>query len=123
MRGITISIFILSIAIFSGFMATSGVNQELGVGVSPGLDDEAETVDDELGGDQDLAERGENSGLLGFSIFAAKQLTVLFVLVGSIQSILSTWGLHPALAAGIELIARVTQGLMLIWVARGLVGE
>lgn len=122
MRGVTISIFILCVAIFGGFMAT-GVNDQLGVGMNTGLDDEAEQVEGQLGGEQNLAERGGNSGMLGFSVFAVKQLAVLFVLVGSITSTLAGWGLPMSLAAGIELIARVIQSLMLIWVARGLVGE
>ena len=122
MRGITISIFILCVAVFGGFMAT-GVNEEIGVSMSSGLQDESERVEGQLGGDQNLAERGGNSGLLGFSVFAVKQLAVLFVLVGSITSTLAGWGLPMSLAAGIELIARVIQSLMLIWVARGLIGE
>lgn len=122
MKGVTISIFILCVAVFSGFMV-AGVNDELGMGMTTGLQDEAEHVDEQLGGDQNLSERGGNSGMLGFSVFAVKQLAVLFVLVGSITSVLATWGLPIQLAAGIELIARVIQSLMLIWVARGLVGE
>jgi len=122
MKGITISIFILCVAVFSGFMA-AGVNDELGIGMTTGLQDDAERVDEQLGGDQNLSERGGNSGLLGFSVFAVKQLSVLFILIGSITSVLSTWGLPMQLAAGIELIARVIQSLMLIWVARGLIGE
>ena len=122
MRGITISIFILCVAVFSGFMA-AGVNDALGLGMTTGLQDEANQVDNQLGGDQNLSERGGNSGMLGFSVFAFKQLTVLFVLVGSIKSVLAMWGLPIQLAVGIELIARVIQALMLIWVSRGLVGE
>ena len=122
MRGVTISIFILCVAVFSGFMA-AGVNDELGIGMTTGLQDEADQVNKQLGGDQNLSERGGNSGMLGFSVFAVKQLAVLFVLVGSVTSVLAGWGLPMALAAGIELIARVIQSLMLIWVARGLVGE
>ena len=123
MRGITIAIFILCVAVFSGFMATAGVNEELGIDMSPGLGDEADQVNEQLGGDQDLSERGGNSGMLGFSVFAVKQLAVLTVLVGSVTSVLSSLGLPVSLAAGIELIARAIQSLMLIWVARGLVGE
>jgi hypothetical protein len=122
MRGVTISIFILCVAVFSGFMA-AGVNDELGIGMTTGLQDEADQVNEQLGGDQNLSERGGNSGMLGFSVFAVKQLAVLFVLVGSVTSVLAGWGLPISLAAGIELIARVIQSLMLIWVARGLVGE
>lgn len=122
MRGVTISIFILCVAVFSGFMA-AGVNDELGIGMTTGLQDEADQVNKQLGGDQNLSERGGNSGMLGFSVFAVKQLAVLFVLVGSVTSVLAGWGLPISLAAGIELIARVIQSLMLIWVARGLVGE
>lgn len=123
MRGITISIFILCVAVFSGFMAASGVNDHLGIGMTTGLQDEKTKVASELGGEQNLAERGGNSGMLGFSVFAVKQLAVLFLLVGSISSVLSGWGLNASLAVGIELIARVIQALMIIWVARGLVGE
>lgn len=123
MRGVTIAIFILCISVFAGFMATSGVNDELGIGMDPGLEDEANQVSEQLGGEQDLSERGGNSGMLGFSVFAVKQLTVLTVLVGSVTSVLSGLGLPVSLAAGIELIARVIQSLMIIWVARGLVGE
>jgi hypothetical protein len=122
MRGVTISIFILCVAIFGGFMAT-GVNDHLGVGMNTGLGDEAEQVEGQLGGEQNLAERGGNSGMLGFSVFAVKQLAILFVLAGSITSTLAGWGIPMSLAAGIELITRVVQSLMLIWVARGLVGE
>jgi hypothetical protein len=122
MRGVTISIFILCVAVFSGFMA-AGVNDELGISMTTGLQDEADQVNEQLGGDQNLSERGGNSGMLGFSVFAVKQLAVLFVLVGSVTSVLAGWGLPISLAAGIELIARVIQSLMLIWVARGLVGE
>lgn len=122
MKGITISMFILCVAVFGGFMA-AGVNDHLGVSMSTGLQDEADQVEGQLGGEQNLAERGGNSGMLGFSVFAIKQLTVLFVLVGSITSTLGGWGTPIALAAGIELIARVAQSLVVIWVARGLVGE
>lgn len=122
MRGITISIFVLCVAVYGGFMA-AGVNDHLGVSMSTGLNDEAQHVEDQLGGDQNLSERGGNSGMLGFSVFAVKQLAVLFVLAGSITSTLAGWGTPMALAAGIELIARVIQSLMIIWVARGLVGE
>jgi len=123
MRGVTISIFILCVAVFGGFMAAGGVNDQLGVGMKTGLQDEQQQVADQLGGQQNLADRGGNTGLLGFSVFAVKQLAVLFVLVGSVTSVLAGWGLPMSLAAGIELIARVIQSLMLIWVARGLVGE
>lgn len=123
MRGITISIFILCVAVFGGFMATSGLNAQVGISMTSGLQDEAQHVEGQLGGDQNLAERGGNSGMLGFSVFAVKQLAVLFVLVGSITSTLAGWGLPMSLAAGIELIARVIQSLMLVWVARGLIGE
>ena len=122
MRGVTISIFILCVAVFSGFMA-AGVNDELGIGMTTGLQDEADQVNEQLGGDQNLSARGGSSGMLGCSVFAVKQLAVLFVLVGSVTSVLAGWGLPISLAAGIELIARVIQSLMLIWVARGLVGE
>lgn len=123
MRGITISVFILCVAIFGGFMAAAGVNYHLGISMDTGLQDEAEQVDEELGGDQNLSERGGNSGMIGFSVFALKQLAVLFVLVGSITSTLASWGLPISLAAGLELIARIAQSLTLIWVARGFVGE
>jgi hypothetical protein len=122
MRGVTISIFILCVAVFGGFMA-AGVNQDLGVSMNTGLQDEADQVDEKLGGDQNLNERGGNSGMLGFSVFAVKQLAVLFVLVGSIFSTLAGWGMPVELAAGIELIARVIQSLLIIWVARGISGE
>jgi len=122
MRGVTIAIFVLCVAVFSGFMAT-GVNDQLGISMTGGLQDEAQHVDEKLGGDQNLSERGGNSGMLGFSVFAVKQLAVLFVLIGSITSVLASWGLPMALAGGIELIARVIQSLMLVWVARGFVGE
>lgn len=122
MRGITISIFILCLAVFGGFMAT-GVNSELGIDMTPGLGDEAQQVNESLGGDQELSERGGNSGMLGFSVFAVKQLAVLFILPSSITSILVGWGVPISLASGIELIARVIQYLAIIWVARGLIGE
>lgn len=126
MRGATIGIFLLCLSVFSGFMA-AGVNQELGVGMDTGLQDEANQVDEELGGEQNLADRGGTTGLLGFAVFAIKQLAVFSVMIGSIASVISTWGQnHPAivaLAVGIEMIARVIQALMIIWIARGLSGE
>lgn len=122
MRGATIAIFILCIAVFGGFMA-AGVNDALGIGMNSGLQNDAERVNESLGGDQNLNERGGNSGMLGFSVYAVKQLAVLFVLVGSITSTLAGWGAPVELARGIELVARVIQSLMLIWVARGLNGE
>jgi hypothetical protein len=121
MRGVTISMFVLCVAIFAGFMAT-GVNQELGLGLTTDLDDEANETSEQLGGEQGLSERG-GSGLLGFSVYAVEQLTVLFTLIGSIASILTAWGVPVQLAAGIELIARVIQALAIVWMARGVIGE
>ena len=126
MRGITIAIFMLCVAVFSGVMA-AGVNQELGLGLTTDLNDETQRVNESLGGDQNLSERGGGTGLLGFAIFAVKQLAVFGVLVGSIASVILAWGPpHPAfvaLAVGIELIARVIEALGLIWIARGVIGE
>mgnify|MGYP000297651883 CR=1 FL=1 len=126
MRGITIAIFMLCVAVFSGVMA-AGVNQELGLGLKTDLNDEAEQVNDTLGGQQNLSERGGATGLLGFAVFAVKQLAIFGLLVGSIASTIMAWGPpHPALiaiAVGIELIARVIEGLGLIWIARGVIGE
>lgn len=122
MRGATIAIFILCVGVFGGFMA-AGVNDALGIGMNSGLQNDAERVNESLGGDQNLNERGGNSGMLGFSVYAVKQLAVMFVLVGSITSTLISWGTPVELARGIELLARVIQSLMLIWVARGLNGE
>jgi len=126
MRGITIAIFMLCVAVFSGVMA-AGVNQELGLGLTTDLNDETQQVNDTLGGDQNLSERGGGTGLLGFAIFAVKQLAVFGVLVGSIANVILAWGPpHPAfvaLAVGIELIARVIEALGLIWIARGVIGE
>jgi hypothetical protein len=126
MRGITIAIFMLCVAVFSGVMA-AGVNQELGLGLTTDLNDETQRVNDTLGGDQNLSERGGGTGLLGFAVFAVKQLAVFGVLVGSIASVILAWGPpHPAfvaLAVGIELIARVIEALGLIWIARGVIGE
>jgi hypothetical protein len=126
MRGITIAIFMLCVAVFSGVMA-AGVNQELGLGLTTDLNDETQRVNESLGGDQNLSERGGGTGLLGFAIFAVKQLAVFGVLVGSIANVILAWGPpHPAfvaLAVGIELIARVIEALGLIWIARGVIGE
>lgn len=126
MRGATIAIFMLCVAVFSGVMA-AGMNDELGVGMKTGLDDDADQVNEQLGGSQNLSERGGQTGLLGFAVFAMKQLAVFSVLIGSIASVILAWGPpHPAfiaLAVGVEMIARMIQALMLIWVARGLNGE
>lgn len=126
MRGVTIAIFMLCLAVFSSVMA-AGVNQELGLGLNTGLDDETEQVNSTLGGNQNLSERGGATGLLGFAIFAVKQLAVFGVLVGSIASTILAWGppnpAFVALAVGIELIARVIEALGLIWIARGVIGE
>jgi hypothetical protein len=123
MRGITISIFILCVAVFGGFLAASGANDHLGVGMKTGLQDEAEQVNQSVGGDQNLSERGGNSGMLGFSVFALKQLAVLFLLPSSIMSVLTSWGMPVSLASGIEMLARVIQGFVGIWIARGMNGE
>lgn len=123
MRGITISIFILCVAVMGGFMATGGVNDAIGVSMSTGLQDDAQQVEDRLGGQQELSERGGDTGMLGFTVFAVKKISILFVLIGSITSGLAGWGAPLSIAAGIELIARVIQSLTLIWLARGIVGE
>lgn len=126
MRGATIAIFMLCLSVFGGFMAV-GVNDELGIGMRTGLQDEADQVDSQLGGQQNLADRGGTTGLLGFAVFAIKQLAVFSVMIGSIASLIAAWGQHHpaivALGAGIEMIARVIQALMIIWIARGLSGE
>jgi hypothetical protein len=125
MRGVTLAIFMLCLAVFSGVMA-AGVNQELGIGVSTGLQDEAEQVDARTG-QQDISERGGQTGLLGFSVYAVKQVAVFGVMIGSIASVIQSWGPSipavTALAVGIEMIARVTQMLMIVWIARGFAGE
>lgn len=126
MRGIAIAIFMLCLSVFGGFMA-AGVNDELGIGMQTGLQDEADQVDSQLSGEQNLADRGGSTGMLGFAVFAVKQLAIFGVMIGSIASVISAWGQHhPAivvLAVGIEMIARVLQSLALIWIARGLSGE
>lgn len=123
MRGITIAVFILCVSTFGGFMASSGLNDHLGVGMDTGLQDETQKVNDTVASEQNLSERGGNSGLLGFAVFAVKQLAVLFILVGSITSTLASWGFPISLAAGIETLARIIQGFALIWIARGIIGE
>lgn len=127
MRGATIAIFLLSISVFGGFMAVGGgVNDQLGVGMQTGFQDEADQVAGQLGGEQNLSDRGGTTGLLGFAVFAIKQLAVFSILIGSIASTIAMWGQHNpsivALGLGIEMIARVVQALMIVWVARGLNG-
>lgn len=122
MRGVTFAIFIVCASVFSGFMA-AGVNQQLGLSMNSGLQDDAQQVEEQLGGDQQLNDRGGSSGLLGFAVYSMGKLGELFVVVGSIHSTLSVWGAPTSLAAGIELIVRIIQSLAIVWVARGVIGE
>lgn len=126
MRGPTIAIFLLCLAVASGVMA-AGVNQELGLGLKSGLEDDAQTVNDTMGGNQNLSERGGGTGLLGFAVFAMKQVAIFSVLIGSIAGVILAWGppnpAYIALAVGIEMVARVIQALALVWIARGVIGE
>lgn len=124
MRGVTIGIFLLCLAVFSGFMA-AGVNSALGVGMTGGLQEPADDTSDDLSGDQDLAERGGQGGLLGFAVYAMRVLSGFFSVYNSISAVFATYagGRFMVLWNGIQMLVVTTGTLMIVWVARGVIGE
>lgn len=125
MRGVTIALFLLSLSVFGTFMGAAGVNDALGVGMNSGLKGPAQETTEELNGAQKPSERGGAQGLLGFAVYAMRALSSFFNLFGSVGAILKSWGLwrYPSLANGIQMLVVTTGSLMLIWTARGVIGE
>jgi len=126
MRGVTIAIFLLCLSVFGTFMAAPGsINDTLGIGSSTGLEEPASDVGEDFEGDQRPSERGGATGILGFAVYAMKALGNFFTLFTSIASMLNTLsgGRFMALWNGIQLIVVVIGTLMLIWIARGVIGE
>lgn len=124
MRGVTIGIFLLCLSVFSGFMA-GAVSPALGVGMSGGLQDSANQTSDDLSGDQDLSDRGGQGGLLGFAVYAMDVLSGFFAVYHSVESMFATFagGRFMGLWQGIQMLVVVIGTLMIVWVARGLIGE
>jgi len=126
MRGVAIAIFLLCLSVFGTFMAAPGsVNDTLGIGSSTGLEEPRDDVEENFAGEQRPSERGGNSGLLGFAVYAMQALGNFFSLYTSIGTMFKTMagGRFAPLWNGIQLIVVVIGTLMLVWVARGLIGE
>lgn len=122
MRGVTIAFGLLCLAVFSTFMAASGLNAVLGVSMHTNIADDAQRIDDNINSDQELSD-SPGDGLFGIAVFAAQQLGTFFLMFGAVSSLLSGWGLPPSLASGIQILVSTTGTLALIWTARGLIGE
>jgi hypothetical protein len=124
MRGVTIAIFLLCVAVFGSFMA-SGVNDALGIGQQTGLNNAQENVSSEFDKEQRPSDQGGGGGLLGYATYAIRALTVFMGLLGSLGSLLTSMagGRYTVLWTGIGSIVVVIGGLMVVWVARGLIGE
>lgn len=124
MRGVTIAIFLLCVSVFGTFMAVS-LNGALGLGMQSGLQEPADKTQEELSGQQNVSERGGSTGLLGFAVYAARTLSSFFSLYTSIGAVLKSWagGYGSALWNGAQMIVVVVGTLMIVWVARGLIGE
>jgi len=126
MRGVSIALFLLCLSVFGTFMGASGINAALGVGGSTGLEGPTGQVqEDFVGEDQRPSERGGNTGILGFAVYAMKALGNFFVLFSSISSMFAALAGDRFLSLwrGIQLIVTVIGTLMLVWVARGVMGE
>jgi hypothetical protein len=124
MRGVTIAIFLLCVAVFGSFMA-SGVNDALGIGQKTGLQDAQEDVNESFAGKQRPSDQGGGGGLLGYATYAIRSLTEFMGLLGSVGALLTSLagGRYAVLWNGIGMIVVVIGGLMIVWVARGLIGE
>lgn len=124
MRGVTIAIFLLCVSVFGTFMA-AGVNGALGMSMDNGLEEPADRTTKNISGEQDVGDQGGGGGLLGYVTYGMRVLNNFGRLFGSIGAQLNTWsgGRFSVLWMGIQSIVVVIGVLMLVWVARGIIGE
>jgi hypothetical protein len=124
MRGVTIAIFILCLSVFGTFMA-SGMNEAFGAGQDTGLSGPSDKVTGQFEGNQNVNDQGGGGGLLGYATYALRTLgnfSRLFTSIAEVGLALSG-GRFRAFWIGLQSVVNIIGTLMLVWMARGVIGE